>query len=381
MRYFLTLLFFLSTLSLEAAFSYLNRSAEGLLMGDAFTAVADDEMTLFYNPAALGRNRGVSIVPLKPNFVLPDVLDKDLSFDNPSFGISDRFKNFPTDPAPIADRILGYPVYLEVGAAPAVKVMNFGFNLFAVSKTSMDVQNAIHPVLDVSYRLDRGFILGYAFTGGNGAKGKNPQGSTTSFGIGAKTMNRQGLDNTFDLFGTSLLDIIQNSDNYKTIRKNLGYSKGSGIGFDLGFEYNYYTGPTRYTFGISWLDIGDTSFTKEEGLVDVPDQNQSINLGTSFNQDFGLFDYTLAADYSNLVDATTPALSKLKLGVRARMPILSGYLGYNGGYASWGLGVNIFFLELRVGFYGIELGQKYRQEEGKRTVISLSLARIDMDLF
>ena len=34
-------------------------------MGDAFTAVADDEMTLFYNPAALGRHRGVSIIPFK----------------------------------------------------------------------------------------------------------------------------------------------------------------------------------------------------------------------------------------------------------------------------------------------------------------------------
>lgn len=370
---------FVSTNSL-GAFSYLNRSAEGLLMGDAFTAVADDEMTLFYNPAALGRHNGVTIIPLKPNIGLPDVLDKDLSLNNPRFGISDRFQNFPKDPAPIANRVLGYPVYLEVGAAPTVKMMNFGMNFFAVSKTSMDLQNAIHPVLDVSYRLDRGFITGYAFTGGNGGKGKNPAGHNTSFGIGFKTMNRQGLENNFDLFGTSLLDIIQNSDNYKEIRKNLGYSKGSGFGFDLGFEYNYQTGPTRYTLGLSWLDIGDTSFSKDEGLVDVPDQEQSVNLGFSFNQDFGLIDYTLAADYSNIIDPNTPALSKLKLGGRFRVPFIDLYAGYNGGYGSWGLGINAFLLDIKIGFYGIELGQKFRQEEGKRTVISLSLAEIELDI-
>lgn len=350
-------------------------------MGDAYTAVADDEMTLFYNPAALGRHTGVTIVPLKPNIGLPDVLDKELSLSNPKIGISDRFSNFPTDPAPIADKVLGYPIYLEVGAAPTVKVMNFGFNFFAISKTSMDLQNAIHPVLDISYRLDRGFIAGYAFNFGNGGKGANKNGHNSSIGLGFKTMNRQGLENNFDLFGTSLLEIIQNSDSYKTIRKNLGYSKGSGFGFDLGFEHNYVSGPTRYTLGLSYLDIGDTSFSKDEGLVDVPDQEQSMNLGLSFNQNFGLFDYTLAMDYSNMLDESTPAISKLKLGGRARLPFLDVYLGYNGGYASWGLGLNAFFVDLKVGFYGIELGRKFRQEEGKRTVISISLAEIALDAF
>ncbi|CAM9989471.1 unnamed protein product, partial [Chrysoparadoxa australica] len=332
-------LLFLIAQSAMANFSYLNRSSEALLMGDAYTAVADDEMTLFYNPAALGRHSGVTIVPLKPNIGLPDVLDKDLSLDNFKVGVSDRFQNFPSDPAPIANRVLGYPVYLEVGAAPTVKVMNFGFNFFAVSKTAMDLQNAIHPVLDLSYRLDRGFILGYAFTGGNGGKGANPMGHSFSTGIGLKTMNRQGLENNFDLFGTNLLEVIQNSASYKEIRKNLGYSKGSGFGFDLGFEYNYRTGPTRYTFGLSYLDIGDTSFSKEEGIADVPDQEQSVNFGASFNQDFGLVDYTLAMDYSNIVDASTPAASKLKLGGRFRLPFLSVYTGWNGGYASWVLGL------------------------------------------
>ena len=364
------------SLSARAEFNYLNRSAEGLLMGDAYTAVADDENTLFYNPAALGRNEGVSIVPLKVNFALPNVLDTELSIDSPSVGLSDRFQNFPSEPEGIAEKVLGEPLYLQLGAAPTVKVLNFGFNLFALSKTSMDLENATHPVLNIDYRLDRGFITGYAFNLGN-SKGKSGQRST--IGVGFKTMNRQGLSGTYDLFGTELLDIIQNSDDYAEIRKNLGYSKGSGYGFDLGFEHNIFMGPTRMTFGVSWLDIGDTKFDRDEGTEAIPDQEQSLNFGFSFNQDFGLFDYTLAVDYSNALDVQTSNISKLKLGGRARIPLIDLYMGYNGGYASWGLGLNVMFFDLKIGFYGIEMGQEYRQKESKRTVITLSLLEINLD--
>ena len=68
--------------------NYLARSPRALLMGDAFTAIADDEFTLFYNPAALGRNKGVSFTLLDPNFGLTDALsesDRFLSRVNPLF--------------------------------------------------------------------------------------------------------------------------------------------------------------------------------------------------------------------------------------------------------------------------------------------------------
>ncbi len=350
-------------------------------MGDAYTAVADDENTLFYNPAALGRNRGVQIVPLKVNIIVPDVLDKEISLDNPSVGLSERFQDFPKETDAIADRVLGEPLFIELSSAPSIKFLNFGFNFFAVSKTSMDLQNAIHPVLNIDYRLDRGFITGYAFNFGNGGVGRNPSGHRSTLGLGFKTMNRQGLTNNFDLFGTELLDVISNSDDYASIRKNLGYSKGSGYGFDLGFEHNIFMGPTHMTFGVSWLDVGDTSFSKEEGEYAIPDQEQSLNFGFSFNQDLGLLDYTLAADYGNALDERTAAASKIKLGARVRLPLLDFYTGYNAGYMSWGLGVNAFFFDIKLGFYGTELGRNFRQRESKRTVLTISLAEINLDAF
>lgn len=350
-------------------------------MGDAYTAVADDETTLFYNPAALGRHRGVTVYALRSNLEVPDVVDTNLSLSNFSIGLSDQFSDFPSEPEQIADKILGQPLYLQLSGNLGLKILNFGMNFFATSRTELVLENAIHPKLNLDYRLDRGFIAGGALNFGSGAQGKNPTGKVTSLGFGLKIMNRQGLDNSFNLYGTELLDIIANSDSYKAIRDELGYAKGSGYGFDLGLEHNIYGGRTRYTYGLSLLDVFDTKFKKESGLNDVPRQKQSLNSGFSFNQDFKIFDYTLAADIHNIIDPSSSLASKIHLGVRARIPFVNIYTGWNGGYMSWGVGLKIFLFDINVGFYGIEAGKSYLQKESERAVISLNLADINFSAF
>ena len=187
--------------------SYMGRSPRAQLMGDAFTAVADDEYTLFYNPAALGRNKGVSFTPINPSIAGSNIIDD-----------PDRFKNFPkSDPAAIANKILNYPATVQASVAPGLKMGSFGFNLLASSKTNMVLRNAIHPVLDVDYRYDRGFITGFAYTLGSGAyssrikkssKTKTSAGRRLSIGISVKHINREGMSDHYALFGTTLLNKI-----------------------------------------------------------------------------------------------------------------------------------------------------------------------------
>ena len=92
-----TLLFLLAllTISISSAreMNYLARSPRALLMGDAYTAIADDEFTLFYNPAALARNKGVSFTLLDPQMGFTDALSE-----------LDRFQNFPSSATGIARR-------------------------------------------------------------------------------------------------------------------------------------------------------------------------------------------------------------------------------------------------------------------------------------
>ena len=67
---------------------YYMRSPKALLMGDAFTAVNDDDFTLFYNPASLGRHkRDLTLHPFNPVFSGSNVISD-----------MERFKDFPDEP-------------------------------------------------------------------------------------------------------------------------------------------------------------------------------------------------------------------------------------------------------------------------------------------
>ena len=91
----LTLFIFCQDL-LAKEFRYLARSPRALLMGDAYTAVADDEYTLFYNPAALGRHKGVHISTINPKIELPDVFSKNLG--RMKFSMDGKYKDWPKEP-------------------------------------------------------------------------------------------------------------------------------------------------------------------------------------------------------------------------------------------------------------------------------------------
>ena len=122
---------------------------------------------------------------------------------NPSIGGTnvlkdpDRFKDFPkNDPSAIANKILNYPVSVQASVFPGLKMGTFGFNLFATSKTNMVLRNAIHPVLDVDYRYDRGFVTGFAYNMGSGASASRIKKSS-------KTTIRRFWDT---IFSTSKVD-------------------------------------------------------------------------------------------------------------------------------------------------------------------------------
>ncbi|MFT6069916.1 MAG: hypothetical protein ACJAT2_000930 [Bacteriovoracaceae bacterium] len=351
------------------------RSPRALLMGDAFTAVADDEYTLFYNPAALGRHNGIHITPINPKIELPDVLSKSLG--RLKFSVDGRYENWPKEPVGIVDRVLGTPLHLGASIAPTMKFENFAFTWLNSSTTDLTLRNATHPTLDMNYRYDRGFLIGAAFPifGGGGDKSMKK----LSGGLTLKKIDRSSLQGDFDLFGTELLEIIENSDSYKDIRRSLGYSKGSGFGFDFGLEQVYSNGPTKIVLGLSVLDIADTSFNTDEGIDDIPDQKMSTNFGAAFSQDFGLFDYTLSMDFSPILEPQTDFLTKLKLGAKVSVPGFELLMGINGGYWSYGVGIDLFVVKLNFGFYGVESGRAFRDLEAERIVITLNLLEIGFE--
>lgn len=371
----LLLLMSIATTVKAREFSYLGRSPEGLLMGDAYTAVADDENTLFYNPAALSRHSGVSLQFINPDFEVPDVLDKNVK--KMKFGLDGSFEDFPSTAEGITNRVLGIPVFFQVGATPTIKMQHFAFSMFANNKTSMVLENAIYPNLNIDYRFDRGFVMGYS----HNLSGNYKSFSQTSIGASVKSVRRNGLRGRFDLFGTELLQIIDTAEDYKAIRRALGYTEGNGWGFDIGAEQVFRGAGNLMVFGLSILDVGDTKFKKaSKDLRDVQRQEMSVNLGSSWSTDFKIFDATFAADLHNLADARSDFASKLHLGMRLRLPLLSVYAGWNGGYTSYGVGLDFWLMNLKIGFYGVEVGSAFREKEGERVVLSLTLLDMHFDL-
>lgn len=358
--------------------NYLARSPRALLMGDAFTAIADDEFTLFYNPAALGRNKGVSFTLLDPNFGLTDALSE-----------SDRFQNFPSSAPLIANRIMDFPIYVQAGAFPTLKMGQFGFTLFANNKYSLVLRNATNPELDINYKYDRGFILGFAHNIGSGAfssrvkkssKTSTSAGNRLSLGMAIKHINRQGLEGQFDLFGTTLLNKINSgSTDISALKDALGYSKGAAWGYDLGAEYTVSSGRSAFTSAISILDAFDTQYAKTEGTAKVPKQEMMVNSGVAFKQDFGIFDYTLSADL-HPITGTTDFGRKFHFGSEFSIPFITLNAGLSEGYVSYGASIKLWPIKITTGFYGVEVGSHYREQEARRFILYLSLFDFSIDL-
>lgn len=359
---FLLFIFELSCLGQEVI--HLGRSPKGLLLGDAYTARADDEYTLFYNPAALGRNSGIEITPLNPQVGVTNALDE-----------MDRFENFPSsDASAIADRLLGFPVYLQAGIFPGLKMASFGFNLFAQSRTSFLLQNATHPFIDIDYRVDRGFVAGFALNFGKSA------GVRTSVGMSIKHTQREGIQGVFDLFGIELLNTIsQNADNVDDVRNALGWSKGKGWGVDLGFEQSVKSSHSEFSWGASALDIGGTKYRRISGTVDIPEQEMFVNVGMNFKQNLGPLGYSLSADVAPL-NSYLPFSRRFHLGLEIDMPFISALGGFSEGYLSYGVEVRLWPVKLIAGFYSQELGVEYKESEGKRAIFQLNFFDIDIDL-
>jgi hypothetical protein len=363
-----TLFYFSSGISKEIV--YLQRSPKALLMGDAFTATADDEFSLFYNPAALGRNDRLSLSLVNPQFGITNLLDD-----------QDRFTDFPKTPEAIADRVLGFPVYINVGATPSLKFGPFGLALFANQSTSFVLRNAIHPVLELNHRLDRGFIIGYAHTWGTKPKsllgGKTiTQGKRVTVGVSGKSVNRQGIFQYYDLYGTTLLNRISELDredvDVSSIRRSLGFSKGKGFGADLGMQAVWGSSLSELSFGLSFLDIGGVSYRRTEGVKKIPKQEMIVATGLAWRQNIRVVDYTLSLDLHPMNQGLEFA-RMVHLGAELSLPVVSLLAGWNGGYLSYGASIKFWPFKLVAGFYSVELGRHFRQERGNRAVIQLSL--------
>jgi hypothetical protein len=175
------------------------------------------------------------------------------------------------------------------------------------------------------------------------------------------------------LTSTSILEAAESGD-IKTIMDNLGLAEGSGWGWDVGLDYVQTNGATTISAGLVAKDITTTIETKENPTdSEVVPQENHWNLGLGLRQDLGSFHYQLSADFRNLENLNMALLSRTRIGLELGMPVLSVLAGYAQGYYSWGIRTNLLFMDIYVGFYDVEIGERLNQQKASRAVIYFSL--------
>jgi hypothetical protein len=366
---FLVFIFIFSSSAFALEDRTLGRSPRGLLMGDAYTAIADDEFTLFYNPAILARHKGFSFNPLNPSFTVSNLLSD-----------SDRFSDLGSEPTSFADAAFGLPIHLGIDYAPGFKMGRFGLSAIVNYNTNFNLQNKVTPVLDVDHRFDRGFIMGYGYPiFGNYSTGSG--GEQLAFGLSLKYIQREAIYGAFNLTGFSLLDALSKSEPDEILNA-LGKIEGSGWGADLGFDYVNSSGAQTITMGLALQDIYTLLHTKSnEDDLEVQTQPLVVNFGSSYQATLGAgFDFTLSADIKHL-EKQIEFSRRLHLGMELGLsPALSLIAGLNSvDNYSYGLKFNTGLLNIYLGFYGTEIGEKISQQDSDRVVIYISLLHFTFD--
>ncbi len=347
----------------------LGKSPNGLLMGDAYTALADDDFTLFYNPALLARHKGFSLYPLNPSITATNII-KD----------PDRFSNTGTTTTSFADAAFNFPMHIGIDYSPGFKMGKFGMSAMVNYNTNFNLQNQVTPVLDIDHRFDRGFIAGYAhplygsFTTGKG-------GEHLALGLSVKYIEREAIYNSYNLTGISLLDALSQGS-ADAILNSLGKVNGSGWGADAGIDYVKSNGSQTFSLGLAILDIYTVMHTKDNpDNLEVQDQPMRINLGSAWKATMGAgFDLTVSADIKHL-EQQMELMRRVHLGVEVGIsPALSIMAGVNAiDNYSYGLKLNTGLIKIYAGFYGTEIGEKLGQQESDRFVIYFSLFHFGFD--
>jgi len=313
-------------------------------MGGAFTAVANDENAVFYNPAgyALVEEGIITVFSLGIKVNIDDsalkLYNAILSgVDVTSSGNLDTYLSDTT----IAPGLTG-PIYFgRVGD-------NFGFTFYNSININMDTRpGGLLPTARLSAYSDIGFVGGYGHT--------LPFLPDLYAGINLKVVLRA----KSQIEGTVLEVIDQASDT-----SEIPLSKAVGFGGDLGVLY----------FPSSWFsvalcakDVWGTRFSSWDALNEsIPFERSLIKPRIAFGVAFyplvtggetkNFSDFTIAADYSDLLDYSS-VFTNIKLGVSFKtLKILTVRSGFDAGYPTLGVGFDLNVFHFDIAYFVDETG-------------------------
>ena len=370
-RFLLLLVFFSNGASLVQAAepSFLRESIRARGMGHAFTAVANDEMVLYYNPAALRSVQYNAYEIFKFNVTNNTQVDApfigghgsidpdNVNYDEGGFG-----------------KISGKKVYLESNLGFFSHVNSrFGWSLFSNQLINLGVHNPVFPYFEGKLYNQIGGLAGIGFSFLD---------YQLDVGVGAKIVNRSGFSGEVHLTDKAIIEATnENYDKAIEEANNLGGST-TAFATDVGMIYHldgiHNLSPK---IAVSVQNVGDLNFGN---VGKIP---MTINTGIATESELQGIDIIMAADYHDLLDGhklasegNTFTERNLKLGLEIGWNrIFNGHhvfafrLGRNGPYNSQGATLNLFGFKMDFAKYSQEVGGYAGEQEDKRWSFQLGL--------
>ena len=336
--------------------AFIRESIRARGMGNAFTAAANDEMLLFYNPAAL---RSVY-------YNMYEVVGFNTTTNENTINLGKSSSGFST-----IGSLAGKKIYNEANLGLLSHVNSrFGWSFFSNGLVDIQVRNPIIPYLETKAYVQTGLAGGMAWSFLD---------FQLDLGLGVKLVQRSGIDTKLHIFDEGIIEFTEDT---KTTKLQKKFVSKAALAPDAGLIYHfdsYHNMEPKVAFSLQ--NIGGLDF---EGAGKVP---MTMNIGVSTESEFNGFDMILAADYRDLADSQE-MISKgnimternIKIGVEfGWQKLFNGHhlisirAGRNGPYNSVGWSMNLFGFKVDFAKYSEEIGGYAGELEDKRTSLQVSL--------
>ena len=329
------------------------RGVRPLAMGGAFTAVADDENALYYNPAGLSQISTLNLALLNPLVeTAEDSVDMYRDLQDANFEGVEEAEDF-------LRKYVGTYQHLRAAINPyaGFNVAGYGVMIAGLGQGTINarVDEFFDPELEVTVIGDYGLI--------GGVGGKLPFTGLRA-GLSLKGINRSSLDKAYtaqDLVDDDFEDMVRDD-----------MQEGTGVSLDFGVIY------TLPFISVVDLDLG-LAVQNFPGMDmgDALDIDTQVNMGLALKKTiagFGLIGAFDCMDVTQDIGEDNDWGKRMHLGAEIAFPaILSLQAGLNQGYLTGGLGLDFKVLRFDLATYGEEVGDKAGDQVNRRYLAQITL--------
>lgn len=318
-------------------------SLRAMGMGGVYASAAKGADALFYNPAAMGLDSGITFEILNFGAALNGI------------DAATQISQIQADPAAGINAYMGTEYWLVSNARAAVVTPRFGFGAYNNLELNLALHDPILPKVQTTYINDMAYVIGGSF----------PLAKNTYFGVNLQQINRTG--GTQDISASTLTN--------QAALQNLAsqfQDTGQGYGADIAMVHRI-PGSFDQTFTGVWENVGGTAFRPTSVSNTSPPYIVGNHvLGYSISQDLPGLDWVGALEFRHINNNDHELAKKLHLGFEFSLPFIDIRYGLNQGYNAYGVGMDMLFVRFDVAYYDEEIGVYVGQTKQNRVAASLT---------